>query len=156
MIEILSADVIEIRARAEAATPGPWWEDHAEIMSHDGMVSMPCVRPVDAEFIAHARTDVPALCERVRVLTEALREISGWAKPAAGIPESVIFDIARSVLAAAPSEPTVCPTCGSDDPERFDGGCGEDTGQPSGMDIGGHLIYDQPDAFHRLSEETTP
>jgi Zn finger protein HypA/HybF involved in hydrogenase expression len=54
------------------------------------------------------------------------------------------------------SEPTVCPTCGSDDPERFDGGCGEDTGQPSGMDIGGHLIYDQPDAFHRLSEETTP
>jgi hypothetical protein len=91
MIEILSADVIEIRARAEAATPGPWWEDHAEIMSHDGMVSMPCVRPVDAEFIAHARTDVPALCERVRVLTEALREISGWAS---------------SVLAAVPSEET--------------------------------------------------
>jgi hypothetical protein len=65
-------------------------------------------------------------------------------------------DAVLSVLAAAPSEPTVCPTCGSDDPERFDGGCGEDTGQPSGMDIGGHLIYDQPDAFHRLSEETTP
>jgi hypothetical protein len=159
MIEILSADVIEIRARAEAATPGPWWEDHAEIMSHDGMVSMPCVRPVDAEFIAHARTDVPALCERVRVLTETLAGVYDmlprWSCKSME-PDGCPVCVARSVLAAAPSEPTVCPTCGSDDPERFDGGCGEDTGQPSGMDIGGHLIYDQPDAFHRLSEETTP
>lgn len=46
----------------------------------------------------------------------------------------------------------ICPTCGSDDPNRFDDGCA-DTGQPVGMDLGGHLIYGEPDAWHGVQDE---
>jgi hypothetical protein len=63
----------EIKARAEAATPGPWvdWLDN------------PCDEswarswPQDAEFIGHARQDVPDLVAEVEWLTAALEEIAG-------------------------------------------------------------------------------
>jgi hypothetical protein len=83
----------EIMARCEAATPGPWVrvdptdkgqeyiigtvdEDEeyggwsSPIITCDSGVYGP--RPPDAEFICHARTDIPALVERVRELEVAL------------------------------------------------------------------------------------
>ena len=94
----------EIRARADAATPGPWgvWEDHAEIWAgilentpgqirstkgggpignfeqiDDGVDedSVCMDQSVDnAVFAAAARDDVPRLCDRVEALEAALRE----------------------------------------------------------------------------------
>jgi hypothetical protein len=71
-----------IEARAKAATEGPWrtrptehgdcagiwhgdWE-HDSIVQTDSGVYPPMMP--DAEFIAHARSDVPALVEEVRRL----------------------------------------------------------------------------------------
>lgn len=55
----------EIEARLSAATPGPWtrtqWEEEQPDVPWDA----------DAEFIAHAREDVPALVAVVRAV-EAL------------------------------------------------------------------------------------
>lgn len=75
----------EIEARANAATPGPWeWEGEAKAEWEIGANSLVPSRrpddpvlygygydasgievksPADAEFIAHARTDVPALLD---------------------------------------------------------------------------------------------
>ena len=93
----MSPDLEAIKARAEAATPGPWavpganvfrviapeaehhnprmgacppypWRVIAEPSSYDPSAA-------DAEFIAHARTDVPDLVAEV----ERLRtELIGW------------------------------------------------------------------------------
>jgi hypothetical protein len=74
-----------IEARANAATPGPW---HLAITGDDdpdranieaGAIDV-CDNPTndDATFIAHARTDVPALVAEVRRLrrhSEALYEL---------------------------------------------------------------------------------
>ena len=48
---------------------------------------------------------------------------------------------------APQAEPDRCPTCGSDDPERYDDGC-QDTGQPLSMTIDGDLVYGKPDPWH--------
>lgn len=76
-----------IRARAEAATDGPWrtWNDGhvgsptvhigGGVMPTPG--SDPAQRMPDAEFIAHARTDVPALLDALDAAeaeVERLRE----------------------------------------------------------------------------------
>ena len=80
----------EIEARANAATEGPWeWEGEAKGEWEEGANSLvPSRRPddpvlygygydasgievsndADAEFIAHARTDVPALVEALRAV----------------------------------------------------------------------------------------
>lgn len=106
-------DLKAIRARADAAAPGPWgvWDEHAEVWSmvtkntpgeirsakgggpiaefhsreedidpdwEDGEPSREAVR--NAVFAAAARTDVPALCDRVEALERevaALREVTG-------------------------------------------------------------------------------
>lgn len=70
----------EIEARANATTPGPWeiernssgWIDGIRAPNGDEIVKTdfgvyPPERP-DAEFIAHARTDVPKLLAEVRML----------------------------------------------------------------------------------------
>ena len=77
MTDELDLDAIE--ARAAVATSGLWWTG-----MHDGFsyvvegpesdshpVAQRLIRP-DAEFIAHARTDVPALLAEVRRLRAAL------------------------------------------------------------------------------------
>lgn len=68
----------EIRARAEAATPGPWgavkWSALWEIRT-------PAVEPgvafeldhADAEFVSHARTDIPALLDYIEELEAKAR-----------------------------------------------------------------------------------
>ena len=81
-ISAIRGRLAEIEARAEAATPGPWdFDDTCEYgptISRDPGGSDPemiiddvlSIRRVpDAEFTAHARTDIPYL---VRLLTAAL------------------------------------------------------------------------------------
>ena len=74
----------EIQARAEKATPGPWedwggvdangvtrasgpitWDDHG------GEV----FKPADADFIAHARTDVPVMAAALTAALHALDDL---------------------------------------------------------------------------------
>lgn len=97
----------EIEARAEAATPGPWeWHPY---MSSGATLAKPNHPghevnilkttddwpPVadDAEFIAHARTDVPAL-------VAALRAVLDLHQPGS-------YSATKGELTAHP----VCPTC---------------------------------------------
>jgi hypothetical protein len=90
-------DLDDIKARAEAATPGPWFPDEgkAKVYNHAGEVAW-CRDVVsrghgayaiggqnsaNARFTAHAREDVPALIaevERLRgILGETERTIAG-------------------------------------------------------------------------------
>lgn len=70
----------EIRARAEAATPGPWKArgayPHLAIQDEEKLFTVStnmAARPAaDAAFIAHARTDVPALLDEIDRLNIAL------------------------------------------------------------------------------------
>ena len=86
----------EIEARANAATEGPWEADGTEITQHwtrpqpwvtVASNEVACMaycyggsgrgieRETDAEFIAHARTDVPALLVEVRRLQAAVERV---------------------------------------------------------------------------------
>ena len=60
-----------IRAQADAATEGPW-EASMDRVEHTGdseyAVAYDVAREEDVEFIAHARTDVPALVEALRAV----------------------------------------------------------------------------------------
>ena len=73
----------EIQARADKATEGPWEADHSEENNS-------AVKPVgadwidgvafagleaDAEFIAHARTDVPRLVAAIQAVLDTCAEI---------------------------------------------------------------------------------
>lgn len=64
----------EIRARCEAATPGPWfnfggWLIHTETdVEHNGIPhekTIGSVKAQNAAFIAHARDDIPYLLSRL-------------------------------------------------------------------------------------------
>lgn len=90
-------DLDAIEARANAATPGPWRAGTEEFIDYgavfgrqieeDGLSRVRCLVddlsdiPGTAEFIAHARTDVPALVAEVRRLrrwkAEALPILDG-------------------------------------------------------------------------------
>lgn len=88
-MEILSSeDLTEIKARAEAAAPGPWtWKHwvaneysinspaHSHVLPHqedDGWRIFLITDQADAEFIAHAREDVPRLVVEIERLREQL------------------------------------------------------------------------------------
>lgn len=78
----LNLDAIE--AREKAATPGPWCTDSWEIYQgteyEPGLsmwigetcrgTSSPEQDRADAEFVAHARTDVPAMADEIRRLRQ--------------------------------------------------------------------------------------
>ena len=89
----------EIEARANAATEGPWTPDEytevdpdgfyelARVIAPDpdgddwcaiGVVHTGILRP-DAEFIAHARTDVPALVAALRAVLDLHRPVRVYA-----------------------------------------------------------------------------
>ena len=91
----------EIEARANAATDGPWeWEGDAKAEWEEGANSLVPSRrpddpvlygygydasgievktPADAEFIAHARQDVPALVAALRAVLKLHKEdVHGW------------------------------------------------------------------------------
>jgi hypothetical protein len=75
----------EIEARANAATEGPWEAAVYEYGMQDGRIRVTSpsdsglynlaedVLPADAAFIAHARTDIPALLDTVREQQEEIR-----------------------------------------------------------------------------------
>ena len=77
-------ELAEIEARAEAATSGPWYSEDQGKVSQKGtpyhfvgvvaIVTDPATPSAkrDQNFIAHARQDVPALCEEVRRLNGEL------------------------------------------------------------------------------------
>lgn len=58
-----------IRARVEAATPGPWFNDYGTIGVDDHGIGEMDETP-DAEFITHARTDIPALLKVAALVDE--------------------------------------------------------------------------------------
>ncbi|MBX6362018.1 MAG: hypothetical protein IRZ03_18330 [Acidobacterium ailaaui] len=67
--------LIEIEQRAEKATPGPWkveasTEGDWVLDSRDDVIAGTFVQEGDADFIVHAREDVPALIAEVRRLRE--------------------------------------------------------------------------------------
>lgn len=71
----------EIEARAEAATPGPWGLKKYGGIGAGAFYINPVLINVegwedctgaDLAFLAHAREDVPRLCQAVRELAEAL------------------------------------------------------------------------------------
>lgn len=71
-------DLPAIKARYEAATEGPWTGEDNYVRGDHGVLAMcPCYGPgylaefpaaANAEFIAHARTDVPELVAEVERL----------------------------------------------------------------------------------------
>lgn len=68
-----------MQASADQATPGPWeiiggYQYVTGVDVVIGAIDEGCIRLRDAEFIAHARTDVPALIAEVRRLREQRRE----------------------------------------------------------------------------------
>jgi DTW domain-containing protein YfiP len=65
MTELTPDELDAIRERAEYATPGPWSDVGEECAK--GPSACLC----DLHFIAHARTDVPALLEHIAVLKES-------------------------------------------------------------------------------------
>jgi hypothetical protein len=119
-------DLDAIEARAEAATPGDHWfadlepEDQRccaaftsyevwaaqdpDEESNNGVVTEFGCKKVDAEFIAHARTDVPALVAELR----AAREVVEAAAQRIGGSHAMVCD----AYALGPG--TTC-DCGRDD-----------------------------------------
>ncbi|MFZ3592244.1 hypothetical protein [Streptomyces sp. BH104] len=79
----------EIQARTESATPGPWWTDI--LPEHGGesigidapgdnwIVPVQDLHEPDAEFVAHARTDVPTLLAEVQRLKGELAKVAEFA-----------------------------------------------------------------------------
>ena len=85
----MALDLDAIEARANAATDGPWrhgnWSDHLGdrrvISGGDGCYEverLDIMRAHDAEFIAHARGDVPDLVAKVRRLTAEAATQREW------------------------------------------------------------------------------
>ena len=68
----------EIQARCEAATAGPWHREGDAIAETDNYELGVVPYLPDAEFIAHARTDVPALVAALRELRAVARAVTGW------------------------------------------------------------------------------
>lgn len=100
MSELTPERLAEIKARTDAATPGPWFVEHLErdgftyfstdiapLESFDGEVHAGVLDEDEAEFIAHAREDVPDLVaevERLRSERDALQakldQVREWAE----------------------------------------------------------------------------
>jgi hypothetical protein len=93
-VTALTPDELEaIRKRAEAATAGPWDVDvpieycdkcggHAFEIVESNVFFSPIVAETssekDAEFIANARQDVPALLAEIERLTQSLEVARSW------------------------------------------------------------------------------
>lgn len=73
----------EIQARADAATAGPWLRRPSSspryaVVNNSAINIVPTIRLKDAEFIAHAREDVPELVEALRAVeTVHTQELGG-------------------------------------------------------------------------------
>src|SRR5690349_8747400 len=87
--DIRTVDIEGIRQRVNAATPGPWyaWDRGVGYMialDPDGDRVLPeamrtdLARAGDAEFIAKARSDVPALLDEVERLRKEVGLLARW------------------------------------------------------------------------------
>ena len=61
-------NIEEIKAREQAATKGPWEDETTDVWIGDRHIAEVYSSP-DTAFIAHARTDIPALIAEVERLT---------------------------------------------------------------------------------------
>jgi hypothetical protein len=69
-------DIAVIKARTDAATPGPWWYDprSGEVLGPDGQPVCDLLpMSEDIAFVCEARTDVPALIAEVERLREFIQ-----------------------------------------------------------------------------------
>jgi hypothetical protein len=117
-----------IRERAEAATEGPWvWDTHrvptlsgrvvspdytydTEVLEANHSGECGCrsaceleldVKPHDAEFIAHARTDVPALVGALEAVLDLVAEWgSGLTSPLYELGPDVATEISEAIETA--------------------------------------------------------
>ena len=94
---LTKSELDEIRARCEAATPGPW---HGNVFGYGGvhilwgsvymgdgeLVRIGHNESSNADFVARARQDVPDLLEEVERLRAALRQVEShvWKWPERG------------------------------------------------------------------------
>lgn len=101
-------DLDAIHARCEKATPGPWFcepehqrdtrpADTYDVLGPEGYLAANQEHP-DADFIAHARTDVPALLDEIK----RLRELNARAQALLDgyLPEMQAVEAERAALAA--------------------------------------------------------
>lgn len=83
----MKVDVEAIRARAAAATAGPWRVETdakgnlAVVVSVDDWTVRVAALPADAAFIAAAREDVPALCDALEDALKGLPEPKAFVLP---------------------------------------------------------------------------
>jgi hypothetical protein len=77
---VRAADIDAIRAREAAATKGPWAAAHKAVIAvSDGTYVVSTYDQATAEFIAAARTDIPALLAANAALAERLTYLeSAW------------------------------------------------------------------------------
>lgn len=102
--ESIAARLTEVKDRADAATDGPWYrfdDGHREVYCArqyiDGEapdVTYGSERPADAEFIAAARTDLPAT-------TKALDDVLTYADECERVGVSMYPADVRSLIATA-------------------------------------------------------
>jgi hypothetical protein len=90
MTRLTSAQIAEIKARTEAATPGPWhFEQYEpfpgdvafEVVDTEMITVADNVLQRDVSFFAHSRTDIPALLaevERLRAALEFYADEKNW------------------------------------------------------------------------------
>jgi hypothetical protein len=69
-MRLTNEELAAIRERAEKATPGPWIDNGNEIVAEckPNLGIAGAISDEDAEFIAHARTDIPKLIAEVERL----------------------------------------------------------------------------------------
>lgn len=94
-------DLKAIKARADKASPGPWFifgrkgtevlDGHPDYDSSEYIVPSndmhpEKMRPENAEFICHAREDIPALIARVEELE---KQFADWLPPQSMTPEEL-------------------------------------------------------------------
>lgn len=114
----MALDLDAIKARAEAATKGPWkftpkilGIKNTTVMAGGeqvGYFSVGQAQPHDAEFISHARQDIPALLaevERLQAIVERVRKLHAPEVRTVSVPVFDEFD--------SPSQTdTYCVGCG--------------------------------------------
>ena len=67
----------EIRARADAAMPGPWRANGDRVLAGDVLWGDAVLRAQNAEFVAHSRDDIPYLLALVAARDRELAELRG-------------------------------------------------------------------------------
>ena len=115
--DLITARLDEIRQREQAATPGPWLADVLTDAGNRPVVVLPDpddddradllfaadapqATEDDAEFVAHAREDVPRLLRVAEAVAGLCRDTDGnWLEPSSSLPVGE-FQAALALLSA--------------------------------------------------------